>query len=163
MKTPPSLRTGGVLGLKAAGEMVLSGVQPMLVRRLTPNPHMQPTGRRRPRRRAGAASRLGRGGSVSLCGRQHDRPQLTHVVSNCLENQVVASTRAGRHGVPLRAIALRMTSSLRSSVAFATSTPINDIPPPRQTARVGPTLQDAGSQAHATVRALGEGAVRRPG
>ena len=26
--------------------MVLSGVQPMLVRRLTPNPHMQPTGRK---------------------------------------------------------------------------------------------------------------------
>ena len=29
--------------------------------------------------------------------------------------------------------------------------------------RLGPTLQDAGSVAHATVRARGEGAVRRPG
>jgi hypothetical protein len=35
------------------------------------------------------------------------------VVSNCLENQVLASVCSASHDVPLRAIALKMTSSFR--------------------------------------------------
>ncbi len=37
----------------------------------------------------------------------------------CLENQVRASTEAGCHGVPLRAIALRMMSSFRMQAISA--------------------------------------------
>ncbi len=42
------------------------------------------------------------------------------VVSNCLGNQILTSVRAGCHGAPSRAIALRMVSSFRMHAVSAT-------------------------------------------